>query len=112
MAILQRFGTDRYKFTFGIGSPTAFGKPFNGRWPEYILLPPSGTLYHGLYLLIGNNGYPFHKSLIIGNGFKPIFFTDLGFLGYGQQLVQDLILYFLRVFQEKLYLMVPFFQQP
>src|SRR5699024_10243834 len=73
MTFYERFLAHRNEFAFGIGGSTAFGEPFNGRWPENIDFTPAAAFYVGLVILVFLNRYPACKSLVVGDGSELIF---------------------------------------
>src|SRR5690606_13023288 len=107
-----RFLTHRNEFAFGIGGSTAFGKPFNGRWPENIDFAPAAAFYVSLVILVFLNRYPAGKSLVVGNGREFIFGPYFRIFCLGYQLVQKLKLYFMGVFDEQFHLVDTLLEEP
>src|SRR5690554_870797 len=98
MAIFKRIVCNGDKFALCIRGSTRFCKPFYGRGPKNIRFALARTLNHGLVFLISSKWNAGSKFTVGLDGSKIIFAAHLGMLRLMDQIEEQFLLYFNRIF--------------
>ena len=103
MRVVERFFAHGYEFAFVAGGAARFGKPGDGRWPEYVLVAFEYALDVGLEGIVIIDGYVFLK---IGDAVylvEFVFFAVFCKLCRADKVVEYLLLGINRVVHEIIY---------